>query len=530
MPADSHFGIGRCRAGKSARGGFQCKRVFRSSLGSAPWCGSGLLKPESGVGPTTKTPNAVRKRMKAVLIASKNKSACTVIQNTMRSEYEVEATANRTRCLEMFLRKRYEFLFIDVEMLREETTANGYRLALKPFWYAYPTTSIIVMSSQEMIREAVGAVKAGASDYLTYPITSDEIQHVTQSLCESIIKESELDYLRDRFWAGDSLEIVRTQNPEMKTVFDKVRSVSPTKSTVLISGETGTGKSVLARLIHRHSDRKDGPLISVHCGAIPDTLLESELFGHEKGAFTGAIRRKLGRFEIAQRGTIFLDEVGTITPSAQIKLLEILQASTFNRVGGEEAIKADVRVVAATNADLLKMCEEGEFRRDLYYRLNVFPIEIPPLRDRTEDIGYLVEVILRKLTKFHLKEINDVHADVLEAFTRYSWPGNIRELENLMERACILENSSVLSPESFPRELFLTGGTARVRFDVSKTLSEARQRAVEELERRYLKELLIRNRGRIKESAMVAGISTRQLHKLLTKHGIRKEAYKNLPT
>lgn len=305
-----------------------------------------------------------------------------------------------------------------------------------------------------MIREAVMAIKAGASDYLTYPVNPDEVNHITQSIYESIIMESELDYLRDRFWQEDSLEIVRTRSPLMKRLFDKVRSVAPTKSTVLLNGETGTGKGVLARLIHQHSNRKDGPFISVHCGAIPDTLLESELFGHERGAFTGAVRRKLGKFEIAQGGTIFLDEIGTITPSAQIKLLEILQDGTFHRVGGEERIEANMRVIAATNADLRKMCEAGQFRKDLYYRLNVFPLEIPPLKERMEDIGYIVEVILKKLNKFDLKEIHDIHPHVIDAFGNYPWPGNIRELENLMERAYILEESPILTPDSFPDELF----------------------------------------------------------------------------
>jgi len=274
--------------------------------------------------------------------------------------------------------------------------------------------------------------------------------------------ESELDYLRDRFWQEDSLEIVRTRSPLMKRLFDKVRSVAPTKSTVLLNGETGTGKGVLARLIHQHSNRKDGPFISVHCGAIPDTLLESELFGHERGAFTGAVRRKLGKFEIAQGGTIFLDEIGTITPSAQIKLLEILQDGTFHRVGGEERIEANMRVIAATNADLRKMCEAGQFRKDLYYRLNVFPLEIPPLKERMEDIGYIVEVILKKLNKFDLKEIHDIHPHVIDAFGNYPWPGNIRELENLMERAYILEESPILMPDSFPDELF-TSNPCRYR-------------------------------------------------------------------
>jgi len=280
-------------------------------------------------------------------------------------------------------------------------------------------------------------------------------------------------------------------------------------------------------LIHRHSNRRDGPFISVHCGAIPDTLLESELFGHEKGAFTGAVRRKLGKFEIAHGGTMFLDEIGTITPSAQVKLLEVLQDGTFNRLGGDAPIETNVRVIAATNTDLLKMCEDGLFRKDLYYRLNVFPIEIPPLRERPEDMEHIIEVILKRLNKFNPNQIHDVHPDVIEALKDYAWPGNIRELENLLERACILESSSVLSTESFPGELFSTGALPNIRPDISLSLAEARRKGIEALERLYLQELLGQNKGKIKESADIACVSPRQLHKLLTKYGIKKEAYKN---
>ena len=465
--------------------------------------------------------------MKAVLVASRNQSACNAIRSSMRPEHRVDLVTSKDGCLEMFRKKRYEFLFIDVEVLRGPMLDNNYKTALQPFWHAYPTAQIIAMSSQEIIREAVRAVKAGASDYLTYPINPDEVKYVTESIYESIVMESELDYLRDRFWQEDSLEIVRTRSPLMKTVFDKVRSVAPTKSTVLLNGETGTGKGVLARLIHHHSNRKDGPFISVHCGAIPDTLLESELFGHEKGAFTGAVRRKLGKFEIAQGGTNFLDEIGTITPSAQIKLLEILQDGTFHRVGGEETIEANVRVIAATNADLQKMCNEGQFRKDLYYRLNVFPVEIPPLRDRIEDIAYIVEVILKRLNKFHSKEIHDTDPRVIEAFVKYSWPGNIRELENLMERAYILEESPILTPESFPNELFTSDPSqVQVVADISVTLAEVRRKAIEQTEAYYLKGLLAASKGRIKETAGAAGISPRQLHKLMKKYGIRKEEFK----
>ncbi|UCD87226.1 MAG: sigma-54-dependent Fis family transcriptional regulator [Desulfobacterales bacterium] len=468
--------------------------------------------------------------MKSILVCSKNRQGYEVIRTSMGPECSVEVASNKDTCLEKFRKKRYEFLFIDVELLRESGSQSNYKTALQPFWQTYPSIHIVVMSSQEMSREAVRAVKAGASDYLTYPISREEVQLVTEDLYESEIMESELDYLRDRFWQDDSLDIVRTTSPLMQGVFQKVRSVAPTKSTVLLIGETGTGKGLLAQLIHRHSNRKDGPFISVHCGAIPDTLLESELFGHEKGAFTGASRRKLGKFEIAQSGTIFLDEVGTISSSAQIKLLEILQDGTFHRVGGETTIQANVRVIAATNTDLQKMCDEGSFRRDLYYRLNVFPIEIPPLRERASDIPHIIEVILKKLRKSHLKDIHDIHPDVAEAFKLYSWPGNIRELENLMERAYILETSSVLTDQGFPNELFADRNLQlQIKPDISMTLAEARRKGLEEFEKGYLEKLLTHNRGRINESAKAAGVSTRQLHKLLTKYGIKKEAYKTPP-
>jgi transcriptional regulator with GAF, ATPase, and Fis domain len=292
-------------------------------------------------------------------------------------------------------------------------------------------------------------------------------------------------------------------------------------------GETGTGKSVLAQLIHRHSNRKDAQFISVHCGALPDTLIESEMFGHEKGAFTGAIRRKLGKFEFASGGTIFLDEIGTTTPAAQIKLLQVLQDGTYQRVGGEETLKTDVRVIAATNADLKNMCDDGNFRKDLYYRLNVFPIEIPPLRKRTEDIPLFIDSFLSKLNQFSSKEIHGVHPLVLEAFAKYPWPGNIRELENLVERAYILETSSVLTPESFPNDLF-EKETTSVIIPSSRqlTLAEVRQRSIEEIERNYLKEVLIRNKGKINGSARDAGISTRQLNKLMNRYGLRKDEFK----
>jgi DNA-binding NtrC family response regulator len=439
----------------------------------------------------------------------------------------VDSAATKLRALELLSKKHYDLVFVELDILLADVSDEDCKEALQPFWQLYPTLEIIVMAPHRHIRKAVKAVKGGASDYLPYPIDPEEVKHVAKGITESIIKQSELNYLRDQFWQADFLELVQTKSLSMKKVFEKIQAVSPTKSTVLLTGDTGTGKSVLAKLIHQHSNRRDAQFISVHCGAIPDTLVESEMFGHEKGAFTGAIKRKLGKFEIANGGTIFLDEIGTITPSAQIKLLQVLQDGTFQRVGGEEILKTDVRVIAATNADLKNMCDEGRFRKDLYYRLNVFPIAIPALSERIEDIPLFIESFLRNLNNFSLKNINSTHPQVIEAFSRYSWPGNIRELENLIERAYILETSARLTPVSFPRELFESDSNpVFIPSSETLTLTQARQRGVEEVERNYLKDVLAHHKGKIGDSAKAAGISTRQLNKLMNKHGIRKEEFK----
>jgi DNA-binding NtrC family response regulator len=466
--------------------------------------------------------------MKSLLIAVKDTDVVRRIHNILAGEYRVDSATAKATALEMLGRKRYDLAFLDMDILFEATGEGaGAKDALRPFWALYPSIAVVVMTRSERIRDAVAAVKAGASDFLTYPVSPEEVRFITETVFKSILLRSELDYLRDRFWKSESLELVHTLSPTMKSVFEKVRSVAPTKSTVLLVGETGTGKGVLARLIHRHSNRSELQFIAVHCGAIAETLIESELFGHEKGSFTGAVRRKLGKFEIAKGGTIFLDEIGTITPSVQIKLLQVLQEETFQRVGGEEDISANVRVISATNIDLKQMCEEERFRKDLYYRLNVFPIEIPPLRERSEDIPHFVELFLKKLNQFNAKEIHSVHDEVMDAFRRYSWPGNIRELENLMERAYILEMTSVLTPKSFPSELFESGpALPTVPIDGTTTLAEVRQRGIAEIERSYLIDVLTRHRGKIRESARTAGVSTRQIHKLMQKYALRKERFK----
>ena len=331
----------------------------------------------------------------------------------------------------------------------------------------------------------------------------------------------------DLFWRPEALKVVRTQSPRMRQVLEKLKSVAPTRTTVLLLGDSGVGKGMIAKLIHQHSSRSDMPFVHLHCGAIPETLVESELFGYEKGAFTGANKRKLGRFDKAQGGTLFLDEVNTISPSTQIKLLQVLQERIFQRVGGEQPIEADVRIITASNSDLSALCEEGSFRRDLYYRLSVFPIQLPSLRERTEDIPQIIDSLIEWFNQHYFKDIQGIDPFVIKALKQYDWPGNVRELENIIERAYILEQTRVLSAENFPQEILVQDGhTAEVLLDAKLPLAEVRRQSLEHVERQYLKELLLMHQGRVNRAAETAGITTRQLHKLLTKYSSRKEAFK----
>ena len=328
--------------------------------------------------------------------------------------------------------------------------------------------------------------------------------------------------------ALDIMSLTRSQ--KMRDVYRKVQMVAPTRTTVLLTGETGTGKSYLAKLIHQLSTRSSRQFISVHCGAMPESLIESELFGHEKGAFTGASKTRKGKFELADGGTIFLDEIGTITPSAQIKLLHILQEKAFERVGGEKLIPCDVRIIAATNEDPAVLSEQGKFRWDLFYRLNVFPVEVPPLRQRTEDILPLAEQFIANFRRDAGKNIRGIDPRAARALEEYSWPGNVRELENIVERACILEETDRIHAESLPLELLALRpeiqSDSSTRSDTLMPLHAARAAAIEEFERRYLWALLQSCNGSIKRSADTAGITTRQLHKLMTRHHLDKKSFR----
>jgi len=463
------------------------------------------------------------------LIVTADEELANLIRTSLPDNNRVDMIDNLDGALAVFKKNPFDVIFTDLSILEDESPGQSFTDAIFPFKNVHPQSKVIVLAPKERIRLAIKVVKSVADDYLTYPIDPLEIQLVVESLSDSLNQDLELDYLRDKFWKIDWLDIIRTRNLLMQEALKKIRAVAPTIATALLTGETGTGKGLMARVIHRHSNRSEDAFISVHCGAIPDTLLESELFGHEKGAFTGAVRKKPGKFELARGGTIFLDEIGTISSSAQIKLLQVLQDGTFSRVGGEEVLTSDARIISATNADLAAMCTQGKFRKDLYYRLNVFPIEIPPLRERIEDIDFLCEIFLANLNRKHGKNIQSLHPQVITAFKNYHWPGNIRELENLMERGYILETGFMLTPESFPSELFETGSealSAILPVDARLTLPEARRQAIDDFERQYLKELFARNKGKVSRTAADAGVSTRQLNKLMVKYGIRKEAFK----
>ena len=465
--------------------------------------------------------------MHSALIISIDGDDIAKIDAAFDVDSRVDSTADVSQAIALVTRTRYDVIFVDPELFCDSMEDEEFDAVLKDLQKQSAYVDIVIMASSSQIRKAVHYVRLGVSDFITRPVSTDEVRLILEKLKQSAIRQSELDFLRDQFWKADALEVVQTRSPAMVDVFKKIRSVAATKTTVLLTGETGTGKSLLAKLIHQHSNRHAAQFISLHCGAIPDTLLESELFGHEKGAFTGALRKKPGKFEVANGGTIFLDEIGTLTPQAQIKMLQVLQDGTFSHVGGEETIHTNARVIAATNSDLKQMSEEGTFRKDLYYRLNVFPIHIPPLRDRLEDLQQLLASFLARLNREFQKSIQTVHPVVLQGLTQYPWPGNVRELENLMERAYILENSSVLTPDGFPLELFEKPTAAAILpLQPRLPLADARKLVLADFERRYIKDLLSRNTGKINRSADEAGISTRQLHKLMHQYGISKEEYK----
>ncbi|MGD9200825.1 MAG: sigma-54 dependent transcriptional regulator [Chitinispirillia bacterium] len=462
-----------------------------------------------------------------ILIASSDPATIKNITGYFSDEYEFITTEKRDKCLTHIKNNHLIFIFLDIDIITaNDTFQSGFADILECIGKTDTFPEIIVLCPPQKVRQAVQFVRIGASGYLIYPIDFTEVGCLIESIREYNKLQLKIESIQDTFWLKEVDHLVKTKNASMQKVINAAKSVAQTNSTVLITGETGTGKGVLGKLIHQHSLRKEGPFISIHCGAIPENLIESELFGHEKGSYTGALSKKMGRFELSSGGTIFLDEVGTMTLNSQIKLLRILQERIIQRVGSENDIPVDVRVIAAANRNLLKLCENGEFRTDLYYRLNVFPIEIPPLRSRKEDIPHIADVIINRLNASYGKNILGFSNSVINGFQQYSWPGNIRELENVIERAYILENSSYLTQENFPIEIVPFQADKPVTLlETDDTLATVRQRGIKDIEIKYIQEKLAKHSGRIDKTANEAGISPRQLHKLMTKYQLKREQY-----
>jgi DNA-binding NtrC family response regulator len=322
-----------------------------------------------------------------------------------------------------------------------------------------PEVAVVLMTAFGAVESAVEAMRHGAANYLTKPLNSDELLLVIERALEGVALRRETKVLRDRLTERYDFSSIVGQSAEMRAVFKSIEQVAPSRATVLITGESGTGKELIASALHHNSERKDRPFVKLHCAALAESLLESELFGHERGSFTGADRRRIGRFEQADGGTLFLDEIGEISAATQVKLLRVLQEHEFERVGGNQTVRADVRLVAATNRDLKKLVDEGKFREDLYYRLNVINLRLPPLRERRDDIPGLVMHFVQRFSRENGKTVDRVDPQAMRILRAHPWPGNVRELENVVERAVVLVDGSIILPRHLPAELEL-GGSA----------------------------------------------------------------------
>lgn len=380
-----------------------------------------------------------------------------------------------------------------------------------------PQIDVIMMTAYGTIETAVDAMKSGALDYITKPIELDELSLLIYRISErrTLIRENQI--LREKLWKkGIATDHIVYKNHKMETLINMVARVASSRATVLLQGESGTGKELFARLIHTTSPRSDKSMIVVNCGALPETLLESELFGHEKGAFTGATARRIGRFEEADGGTLFLDEIGELSSSVQVKLLRFLQEREFQRLGGNLTLRADVRIISATNRDLEQSVRDGIFREDLYYRLNVVVMNIPPLRERKDDVPVLIDHFIKRFSAENGKNINGFSSEAMDLLLKYEYPGNVRELENIIERAVVIARDSIVSVKDLPfKDL-----PAR-RFDTEFKKASLRE-SVESLEQSLIEDAMEEAANNQSKAAEILGISERMLRYKLKKYGMKE--------
>ncbi len=442
--------------------------------------------------------------------------------------YEVRSAATGQEGIGLLNKEVFEIVITDLRL----PGAGGLDL-LQVCKQRSPRTEVIVITAHGSVETAVAAMRLGAYDYITKPFSMEELLLIVERVTKVLALRQENLLLREELEGKFAFEGILGKNERMREVLEKIKLVSATDSTVLIVGESGTGKELIANAIHRNSPRRDHALIKVSCAALPETLLEAELFGHEKGAFTGALRQRRGRFELAHKGTLFLDEIGEISPVVQVKLLRVLQERQFERVGGNETVEVDVRLVCATQKDLRREVQQGRFREDLYYRLNVVPVVLPPLRERREDILLIAESMLQDRSARMNKALKGFSQSAREVLLCYSFPGNVRELENMVERAVALgrpqEEVQAWDLCGFPSCPYLGGMPQETCGFCSEGLTNTRGRtgaveslsaAREQFERQYILSVLGRVQGSRTEAAKMLGLSRKALWEKCKRYGI----------
>ncbi len=444
-----------------------------------------------------------------ILIVDDEVNLLQSLGDVLRSKGFMVGTArNGLEALDRLKERFFDLIIADLKMPR----MGGMEL-LEVLRERYPQTTVVILTGYGTVKSAVDAIKRGAYDYLVKPFVPDEILLIIQKVVEEEILREEHRYMRQELERRG--EII-TENPEMRKLKDLTNQVARSNATVLITGETGTGKELIARAIHQQSLRKVKLFVKLNCAALAEGVLESELFGHERGAFTDAYNQKRGRFEVADGGTLFLDEIGDISPATQVKLLRVLQEGEFERVGGEETIRVDVRIIAATNQTLSEAIKEKKFREDLFYRLNVVSFYVPPLRKRKEDIPLLARHFLKKY-RTSRREIEDISEAALDYLTSYDWPGNVRELENAIERAVVLTKDSLIQAEDLALS---THGLAR---DKGISLPS---KSLWEVESYLIKSVLEETGWNLKKAAQILRISRTTLYSKINKHKIQRYSSK----